>query len=140
MFENGTGWESDDEKLEDNLDALYLGATTRHQWQVLVTTLAASKKEHAEKTAQDKRDKELSKDTKKNRKLMKMKRNQQQNLVCLFLIRLFSPPILSSLVNLIAGLTLNVSWYGNDFCGALEQLCFFAFFWWTRGWTRGWTL
>ena len=89
MFENGAGWESDNEKLEDNLDALYLGATTRHQWQVLVTTLAASKKEHAEKKAQDKRDKELSKDTKRNRKLMKMKRNQQQNLVFVFSTDLF---------------------------------------------------
>ena len=78
MFENEVNGESDHEKLEDNLDALCLGATTRHQWQVLVTTLEASKKEHAEKKAQDKREKEIAKKIKRNRKLLK----QPQNLVC----------------------------------------------------------
>ena len=41
------------EKLEQNLDDLYLGATTRHQWQVLVSTIESSKKEHREKQAKD---------------------------------------------------------------------------------------
>ena len=80
MFESEIEGESDHEKLEDNLDALYLGATTRHQWQVLVTTLEASKKEHAEKKAQDRREREIAKSLKRNKKLMK----QPQNLVCLF--------------------------------------------------------
>ena len=77
MFESEMGGDSDHEKLEDNLDALYLGATTRHQWQVLVTTLEASKREHAEKKAQDKKEREIAKNLKKRKRLMK----QPQNLV-----------------------------------------------------------
>lgn len=79
LFESEVDGESDHEKLEDNLDALYLGATTRHQWQVLVTTLEASKKEHAEKKAQDKKKKEVLKGLKRNKKLLK----QPVNLVSL---------------------------------------------------------
>lgn len=75
MFENEMNGESDHEKLEDNLDALYLGATTRHQWQVLVTTLEASKKEHAAKEAQDKKDREIAKSMKRNKKLLKQPKN-----------------------------------------------------------------
>ena len=83
MFENGVDGTDEPERLEDNLDALYLGATTRHQWQVLVSTLAASKKEHAEKKAKDKRDLEMSKGIKLNKKLLKLNRSHPQNLVSL---------------------------------------------------------
>ena len=83
MFENGVDGTDEPERLEDNLDALYLGATTRHQWQVLVSTLAASKKEHAEKKAKDKRDLEMSKGMKLNKKLLKLNRSHPQNLVSL---------------------------------------------------------
>jgi len=75
MFESGVDGEIDREKLGDNLDALYLGATTRHQWQVLVTTLEASKKEHAERKARDKKEREIAKTLKKNRKLMRNSQN-----------------------------------------------------------------
>lgn len=47
--QTGQGTTSDpsnhDETLEDNLDELYLGTTTRRQWQVLVSTLKQSKTE-----------------------------------------------------------------------------------------------
>ena len=80
MFESGIEEENDSERLEDNLDALYLGATTRHQWQVLVSTLAASKKEHAEKKAHDNEErKKLVGNLKKGKKIIRG--NKRQNLV-----------------------------------------------------------
>ncbi len=80
MFESAADGEHDAEKLEDNLDALYLGATTRHQWQVLVSTLQASKKEHAEKEALDKEERHREATAKKGKKFIKGAK--PQNLVC----------------------------------------------------------
>ena len=90
MFESGVDGEIDREKLEDNLDALYLGATTRHQWQVLVTTLEASKKEHAERKARDKKEREIAKTLKKNRKLMRNPQNLVSSIICI----IFQQPII----------------------------------------------
>eukprot|EP00794_Sanderia_malayensis_P007997 gene7996-8856_t len=78
MFGSNVDGQDDAEKLEDNLDALYLGATTRHQWQVLVSTLQASKKEHAEKEAHDKEERKRAENIKQRKKLIKGKK--QQNL------------------------------------------------------------
>lgn len=70
MDTNGTTL--DVETLEDNLDDLYLGTTTRHQWQLLTDTIKQSKKEAKEQvdgTVDSK--KGLKKKTFKNQTLLK---------------------------------------------------------------------